>query len=265
MTGDSDDTILGKALGTFPKATLGKCAKILVVIAVAYGLLRALGFQRHFSDDAEGLATLIQIIGTLYSVLYAFSTYVIWGQFTAVEDDIVKEAGALKDLLVFSNGLKEATREPLVRAVKAYARWVVETEWRALSRGEKIEKSDRLFNDVISSVTNMKAEDDPGVVREQLLEIAKQASANRDERLSVSMKRIPRTLVLFVSMTACTILFLLLFYPFRNVWLGILSVVIVALLLFFAHFVLMDLDNPFEGTWNVRADAFGELITTKFR
>jgi hypothetical protein len=266
MTYHSDDTSFGKTIAIVPTATLGTSAKILVVLSVVYGLLWAAGFQKHFLDDAEGLATLIQIIGTLYSVLYAFATYVIWGQFTAVEDDIVREAGALKDLLVFSNSLKEATREPLVRAVKAYARWVVETEWGALSRGEKHEKGDRLFNDIIFSVANMKAEDDSErVVCERLLQIASQASANRDERLSLSMKRIPRTLVLFVSTTACTILFLLLFYPFRNVWLGILSVVIAALLLFFAHFVLMDLDNPFEGTWNVRADPFGELITTKFR
>jgi len=59
-------------------------------------------------------------------------------------------------------------------------------------------------------------------------------------------------------------LFLLLLYPFRNVALGILSVAIAAMLLLFAHFVLTDLDNPFEGTWNVRVDPFGELIT-KFR
>jgi len=33
------------------------------------------------------------------------------------------------------------------------------------------------------------------------------------------------------------------------------------MLLYFAHFVLADLDNPFEGSWNVTNDSFGELIT----
>ena len=248
-----------------PAEILSRCVKILVVLSALYTVLWYAGLQKLFLNDAEGLATLVQIIGTLYSVLYAFATYVVWGQFTAVEDDIVKESGALKDLLLFGSRLKESVREPIVRAVKIYARGVVDTEWRALANGETSEKTGRLFNDVIASVANIKWEDDAErALYERLLDIANQASAHRDARLSLSVKRMPRTLILFVSLTACTILFLLLLYPFRNVALGILSLAIAAMLLFFAHFVLTDLDNPFEGTWNVRVDPFGELIT-KYR
>ena len=225
----------------------------------------ATGFSEAFPQRCRRIAALLQIIGTLYSVVYAFATYVIWGQFTSVESEIRKESGALKDLLLFSNRLKEAVREPIVRAVKAYARAVVETEWSALSNNEKTEKTDRLFYEVISSVTTVKPEDDnERIVYERLLDIANQASAHRDERLSLSAKRMPQTLFLFVTLTASTILFLLFFYPFRNAALGAVSVAITTMLLFFAHFVLTDLDNPFEGTWNVGSEPFGELIT-KFR
>ncbi|HSZ63192.1 MAG TPA: hypothetical protein VK828_15425 [Terriglobales bacterium] len=227
-----------------------------------YGALWLLGFQKLFLNDTEGLAALLQIIGTLYSVVYAFATYVIWGQFTSVENEIRKESGALKDLLLFSNQLKETTREPMVRAVKIYARAVIETEWSALSNNEATEKTDRLFHEVISSVTNIAPENDTqSILYERLLDIANQASAHRDERLSFSAKRMPQTLFLFVTLTASTILFLLFFYPFRTAALGIVSIAITTTLLFFAHFVLTDLDNPFEGTWNVGSEPFGELIT----
>ena len=73
----------------------------------------------------------------------------------------------------------------------------------------------------------------------------------------------PGTLLVFVTLTASTILFLLLFFPFRNVALGMVSIGITTML-FFAHFVLTDLDNPFEGTWNVSSQPFVELIT-KYR
>jgi hypothetical protein len=245
-----------------PAATRLSCAKTLAAAAAIYAALWLLGFQKLFLNDAEGLAALLQIIGTLYSVVYAFATYVIWGQFTSVENEIRKESGALKDLLLFSNRLKEAAREPMVRAVKIYARAVVETEWRALAGNEKTEKSDRLFYDVISSVTSAKPEDETErMVYERLLDIANQASAHPDERLSLSAKRMPQTLYLFVNLTASTILFLLFFYPFRNAPLGIISVSITTMLLFFAHFVLTDLDNPFEGTWNVGSEPFSELVT----
>ena len=187
----------------------------------------------------------------------------IWGQFTSVENQIRKESGALKDLLLFSNQLKETVREPMVRAIKTYARAVVETEWRALADNEATEKTDRLFHEVISSVTNIKSENDTErMLYERLLDIANQASAHRDERLSLSAKRMPQTLFLFVTLTASTILFLLFFYPFRNAALGIVSIAITATLLFFAHFVLTDLDNPFERAWNVGSEPFGELITS---
>jgi hypothetical protein len=245
-----------------PETTRFRCIKMVAAAAAVYAFLWLLGFQKFFLNDAEGLAALLQIIGTLYSVVYAFATYVIWGQFTSVENEIRKESGALKDLLLFSNRLKEAVREPMVRAVKIYARAVVETEWSMLSSNEKTEKTGRLFNEIISSVTHVKPEDDTErIVYERLLDIANQASAHRDERLSLSAKRMPQTLFLFVTLTASTILFLLFFYPFRNPALGAVSVAITTMLLFFAHFALTDLDNPFEGTWNVGSEPFGELIT----
>lgn len=237
-----------------------------VVIAVAiYGVLQLIGVQKYFSNDAEGIAALLAIIGTLYSVLYAFATYVIWGQFTAVESEIVKESGSLKDLLLFSRPLSEKTREPIVHAVKNYARGVVETEWASLSAKQDNQKTDRLFDEITVQVGGIKPQGDAEMaIFERLLEIANQASAHRDERLALSVKRMPRTLFAFVTLTALTILLLVLLYPFHRLVLGFISVTLTSVVLFFAHFVLTDLDNPFEGTWNVTSDPFGELIT-RFR
>jgi hypothetical protein len=266
MADDSGDRRRAtRALDVIPATARFRCAKMVVAASAIYAALWLLRFQKLFLNDAEGLAALLQIIGTLYSVVYAFATYVIWGQFTSVENEIRKESGALKDLLLFSIHLKETVRENMVRAVKIYARAVVETEWRALANNEQTEKTDRLFNEIISSVTNVKPENDTeSMVYERLLDIANQASTHRDERLSLSAKRMPQTLFLFVTLTASTILFLLFFYPFRNPVLGVVSIAITTMLLFFAHFVLTDLDNPFEGTWNVGSEPFSELVT-KFR
>jgi hypothetical protein len=240
-------------------------AQMIAGAAALYLVLRVAGFHKFFDNDAEGIGALLQIIGTLYSVVYAFAIYVIWGQFTSVENEIQKESGALKDLLLFSQRLKETVREPVVRAVKTYARGVAETEWDALSAGQDTEKTDKLFSTVISSVTEVKSEDDTErILYQRLLEIANQASAHRDERLALGVKRMPQTLLVFVKLTAAMILFLLFFFPFRNLALGLVAVAITTMVLFFAHFVLTDLDNPFEGTWNVGSAPFAELVT-KFR
>ena len=234
----------------------------MIAGAVVLYLVRIAGFHKFFENDAEGIGALLRIVGTLYSVVYAFAIYVIWGQFASVESEIQKESGALKDLLLFSQRLKETVREPMVRAVKTYARGVAETEWSALAACEGTEKTDKQFSAVISSVTEVKPEDDTErILYQRLLEIANQASAHRDERLALSVKRMPRTLLVFVTLTAAMILFLLFFFPFRNVVFGLVAVAITAMVLFFANFVLTDLDNPFEGTWNVGSEPFAELIT----
>jgi hypothetical protein len=111
----------------------------------------------------------------------------------------------------------------------------------------------------------VKSDDDTErILYQRLLEIANQASAHRDDRLALSVKRMPQTLLAFVTLTASMILFLLFFLPFRNLSLSLVSIAITTMLLFFAHFVLTDLDNPFEGTWNVGSEPFAELVT-KFR
>jgi len=248
------------AFQIIPDETRARGLQFIGTAVAVYVVLHLVGFHRFFANDAEGVGALLRIIGTLYSVVYAFAIYVIWGQFAAVENEIVKESGALSDLVLFSKPLKEITREPIVRSVRAYAHGVVESEWATLSHQKSTEKTDRLFSSVISSVTEAKLEDaSGGRVHERLLEISNQASAHRQERLAVSAKRMPRTLMLFVTVTACTIPFLFLFFPFQNLALGIISIAIATMLLFFANFVLTDLDNPFEGTWNVNSNAFNEL------
>jgi hypothetical protein len=240
-------------------------AQLVLLAAVLYLVFRLAGFHKFTENDSEGIGTLVQLVGTLYSVVYAFAIYVIWGQFTSVESEIQKETGALKDLLVFSRPLKDAMREPITRAVKNYARSVDDTEWRALSQGGDTEKTDKLFEAIIAALTEMKPGDETErICRRQLIEIVGRASSHRDERTSLSRKRMPKTLLVFVMITASTIALLLLLFPFRSLGLGLASIAIATMILFCAHFVLMDLDNPFEGTWNLGSDPFAELAT-KYR
>jgi hypothetical protein len=94
-----------KSLDVIPAAARLRGAKMIVGAAAIYLVLRLVGFHKLFDYDAEGIGALLRIIGTLYSVVYAFAIYVSWGQFTTVETEILKESGALKDLLVFSQQL----------------------------------------------------------------------------------------------------------------------------------------------------------------
>src|SRR5579864_4089650 len=147
-----------QTIEVIPPETRSRGVGLMAAAAAVYLALRLAGFHKLFEADAEGVGALLQIIGTLYSVVYAFATYVIWGQLAAVENEILKESGALKDLILFSKALKETTRDPIVRAIRAYARAVTESEWGMLSRGEDTERTDKLFTAVIAAVIEVHPE-----------------------------------------------------------------------------------------------------------
>ena len=244
-----------------PGSAILRFVKALVGLAVVYLLLRASGFHRLLANDTEGIGVLLQVVGTLYSVLYAFATYVVCGQFTAVESEIFKESAALQDLVLFSGRWKAPAREPILQAGRVYARAVADTEWKALAQCDPTEKTDRLFAEIVSAVTEVKAEDeDQRTIYGRLLDIADQACVHRGERLSLSVKRIPRTLMALVTLTAATIVFLLFLYAFRSTLLGLVSLAVTTMLLWLTYFVITDLDNPFTGTWNVVSTPFEQLL-----
>ena len=101
-----DQRLLGESLRWLAEREQSRWGRKMAALQLS-------GLKNFFANDGEGIGALLQVVGTLYSVLYAFATYVIWGQFTAVESEIRKESGSLKDLLLFSNRMKPNTREPI--------------------------------------------------------------------------------------------------------------------------------------------------------
>jgi len=83
-------------LAIIPERTRIRGVWFMFAAAAIYLALHLAGLHQLFDRDEEGMAALLEIVGTLYSVVYAFATYVIWGQFAAVENEILKESGALK-------------------------------------------------------------------------------------------------------------------------------------------------------------------------
>src|SRR5271170_3032411 len=98
----------------------------LLVLAVAcYWLLRGTPFSEITERDAEGLNTLILLLGSIYAVMYAFVIYVIWGQFTDVEKFVMRECYFLDELLRFSHYVNADATRAIRRSLAEYSRAVL--------------------------------------------------------------------------------------------------------------------------------------------
>jgi hypothetical protein len=231
-----------------------------VAALVAYGLLRQAGFYNFTAREAEGLNVLIQLVGDIYAVLLAFAIFVIWGQFTEVENCVIRECDSLGDLLRFSAYLNADDRANIRKAMATYARHVVQYEWQTLGDGQRDERADQYFDRLSNTVVEVTPRNEAEqAIHTRLLDMAQKTREYHDERVAKTLTRVPPTLAGLVNTIAGVLLLLIFVYPFHYWLAGASCFTIVAAVLFLANFVMMDTDNPLKGVWNVSPQPFSDL------
>jgi hypothetical protein len=228
---------------------------LMIVVLVADQTLHLVVSADWLHNEAEATAILIPLIGEIYAVLLAFMIFVIWTQFTEVENCVLREANSLNELLRYIAFVADDQRGPVRRAVSNYVRLVLEQEWWELGNGRKDRQTEEAFSKLVTCVVASAPKDDHG----HLLEALRTVSRNRDERVAKSMTRMPPTLSGLVQMIAVVLWLLIYVYSFHNRSTGPLCYSVAALVLFIANFVMTDTDNPLKGLWNVRPDSFSEV------
>src|SRR5580704_11974863 len=137
---------------TLPIENILKLAARIAAALLLYAFLRNAGFYNFTAREAEGLSVLIQLVGDIYAVLLAFTIFVIWGQFTEVENCVIRECNSLDDLLRFSAYLNSNAQAGIRRAIGFYANHVLRSEWPALGDGRTDSQADAVFTKFLNSV-----------------------------------------------------------------------------------------------------------------
>ena len=233
---------------------------LLAIVVCGYWLLRGTAFSQITERDAEGLNTLILLLGSIYAVMYAFVIYVIWGQFTDVEKFVMRECYSLDELLRFSHYVSADSSRAIRRSLAEYSKSVLRSEWQALGKRERDTTTEDYFITLMTAVIRtVPAKPEEVTIQQRLIDIAREAGEHRDERIAKSLTRIPPTLMGFVNVMSTALLVLVFVYPFQNPFAGAASFVLLATVLTFGNIVMTDLDNPFNGVYNVSSDPFSRL------
>lgn len=239
----------------------GLCVRLTLALVVQ-DLLRQARFYEWMARDSAGLNLLIGPVGEIYAVLLAFTIFVIWGQFTEVENLVIRECNSLDDLLRFSAWLNADRGAAIRRAVAAYAHRVLKYEWPALGQGRTDKQAEELFVEILGGVVEAHPADEAQrLIHARLLEMAQQTGSYRGERIAKSLTRMPPTLSGLVRSIAAVLLLLVFIYPFQYQIVGGFCFVLVSIVLFLADFVMKDTDNPIQGVWNVSPKPFAALAS----
>jgi hypothetical protein len=236
---------------------------LLFALLLVYSILRTTGLYQLTGHETEGLNTLILLIGSIYAVILAFAIFVIWGQFTEVENCVMRECNSLNDLLRYSEYVTAELGREIRKAIESYAQWVVKHEWQALGQGRRDKRADDLFSELVTTVIAwdlvIPSDSREHPFHNRLVDIARTAGERRGERVTQSITRIPPTLFAFVNIIAGVLLLLVFVYPFHQTAVGASCIALVTVILFLANFVMRDMDNPLEGAWNISPKPFSEL------
>jgi hypothetical protein len=239
---------------------LGRLGFLLATMGGIYWLWHGSDLHQITAGEAEGLNTLILLIGSIYAVVFAFVIYVIWGQFTEVENYMMRECKSLNELLRFSDFLSGDASREIRRAMADYVQRVVKSEWPALAGRHRDKSAEQAFSELLDSVLKIAPGSvEEGQVHQRLIDIVREAGEHRDERLTKSLTQIPATLIHLVHTMAVALLLLVFLYPFHHPAAGVLCFSVVAIILFLANLVMTDTDNPFQGVYNVSPKAFSDL------
>jgi hypothetical protein len=237
-----------------------RLAGLLAAAGLAYAYLRSVGLYEFTAPEATGLATLILLLGSIYAVMFAFVIFVIWTQFTEVENLAMRECNSLDDLLRFSQFLNADANHAIHRALVDYAQHVVKSEWLSLGERSKDPQTERAFTVLINTVIRARpANPAEEQMQARLIDMACKAGEHRDDRIAKSLTQIPPTLVRLVNAMAIALLLLVYVYPFHRWEIGFSCFVLFAGILFGADLVMMDTDNPFKGLCNISPQAFLDL------
>lgn len=233
----------------------------LAVALAAYWLARRANLDRFLAADVEGINSLISLIGSIYAVVFAFVIFVIWGQFTGVEEATQSECSLLRELLRFSQYLNPDANRSVRRALADYADRAANSEWHALGEHRKDLSTEKSFSALVSSVIRITpAGATEAAAHQRLIDIAQRLAKQRDERIAKSLTRIPTTLLLLVRMMVVVLLALVFVYPFHSWGVGAACFSVVGIILFFSNLVMTDTDNPFDGIFNVSSRPFEEVM-----
>src|ERR1700722_5217343 len=175
---------------TLPTDKILKLAAQLAAALLLYAFLRNAGFYNFTAREAEGLSVLIQLVGDIYAVLLSFTIFVIWGQFTEVENCVIRECNSLDGVLRFSGYLNADAHAGIRRAIGFYANHVLRSEWPALGDGRTDSQADTVFSKYISSVVEaapINEAEQP--MHARLIDMAQKTSEYRDERVAKSLTR----------------------------------------------------------------------------
>lgn len=243
--------------------------KIILKVLLISGLFGAvfivvttLFHTGRYIADTESIGVYFNIFGTLYGILTAFVIFEVWTEYNSTVSLVEREALALNQLYKFALYFRDKKFTPEIKSrISNYINSIIMDEFNELAVQKKCKKSEKLFNEIFLTISDVNFNDDhDAVVFDNIIGHYNRLSEIRSERINQSLTRLPNLLKIFLYLLSLVGIFVFLLLPFTNIYYGIISVVSLVFILGLVFQLIEDLDNPFVGYWNITSEPFEKVL-----
>lgn len=231
---------------------------LLITIPLALFVRKFLGASTLLAD-INGIGWLVGVLGTIYTFVAAFTVVEVWSQFNGVASLIAKEAKAVTSIWNYVDYLNDSTvDQKMKKSLIAYL---------AHAEGEKIDAANGIRSphpsielmQIFRIMDTIQFNDKRDATIYPLLVTAyEELSSVRSERIEAGTARIPSPLRIFFTVLSVFLLITFILLGFVSTSLYMYNIALVTIIISYAHTLILDLDNPFVGIWNVDYTAFAQ-------
>jgi hypothetical protein len=239
-------------------------AVLLILIiggGVALSLVGLLLVRRfasfHFLEEHTPTAgSFIQVVGTLYAVLIAFSVVITWNHCQDARGVATREANCANDAFRLCEGLDLPEGPAMRQALLEYGRAVMGDEWEKMSDGQEsqmaIDAYTRLWD--LISVMSPQTERDK-VLFSKLLDSVLDMSDARRERLVFSRGRLEAAIWFIIWAGSALTIGFGWFFSVPQIRKQVLMTAMLSGMIFLSIFTIVTLNRPFTGDARIKPDA----------
>ncbi|MEW6731321.1 MAG: DUF4239 domain-containing protein [Acidobacteriota bacterium] len=247
---------------------VAKMFLVIVIVTLLYPFIGPL--SQRLAPEAQALGDYLQVYGAIYGVLAAFIIFVVWGQFTATETAIAKEVSnleALAEMINFLDTRLEQEKAVCRRLISHYATIVADDEFKSLAKAQESHQAEATFSTLLKEIQELRARISSTQDQEiylRILDIVSEAVRLRDDRVVISKIRMPTTLWHLLQGVSYTLVASSALLPIQNQFLGYSLLLMITLVCSLLLAVITDLDNPFQGVWNISSEPL-RVLAAKYR
>lgn len=226
----------------------------VVLVIVVWGLFIrwALGGE-YFIADVNGMGWFLGVVGTVYTLFAAFIVVQVWSQYSGMASLIAKEAKAVATLWNLANYLDDRKLDgDLKMALDKYCDVVVTKESLEAARMMRSVHPSSELTQIHLVLDGVRFDDKRDAsIFPLLVRAFEELSDVRSERIEAGVTRLPELLKNFFAFLSVLLLISFSFIGFVSIYLYLFTLVMGGIVVAFAYFIANDLDNPFDGEWNV--------------